>query len=291
MATLANIRSENKEGSLYVDRSCINCGTCRIIAPGFFSEVNGKSAVLRQPNESSEWIDSSRAIISCPTNSIGSREKHALELKEAVSSFPSLIEDGVYYCGYAARESYGASSYLIVRKEGNVLVDSPRFNPKLVKQIEKLGGIRYLFLTHKDDVADHALFQKHFECERIIHADDVTPDTESVEKKVRGEAPFLLTEDMLAIPTPGHTKGHMVLLYKNRFLFTGDHLAYSIESNALYAFDNACWYSWARQIESVRLLKNFDFDWVLPGHGDRGSLAGKSGQLIERCVKEMKAQS
>lgn len=286
MANLASIRSENQEGSLFVDRSCINCGTCRIIAPDLFSEVNGKSAVVRQPNKSGQWVAASRSLISCPTNSIGAKEKHPLELNEAISSFPSLIEDGVYYCGYAARESYGASSYLIVRKAGNVLIDSPRFNPQLVKQIEKLGGIKYLFLTHKDDVADHALFQRHFGCERIIHAEDVTPDTALAETQAHGEAPFPITEDLLAIPTPGHTKGHMVLLYKNKFLFTGDHLAYSAKSNSLYAFHEACWYSWDRQTESIRLLKKFDFEWVLPGHGGRGRIEN-SAALIEKCVLKM----
>jgi glyoxylase-like metal-dependent hydrolase (beta-lactamase superfamily II) len=33
--------------------------------------------------------------------------------------------------------------------KGNVLVDSPRFNPALAKRIEELGGVKYIFLTHK----------------------------------------------------------------------------------------------------------------------------------------------
>lgn len=287
MATPAHRRSENQEGSLFVDRSCINCGTCRIIAPRIFAEVAGQSAVVCQPKERSEWVEASRAIISCPTHSIGSQEKRITELKEAIMSFPSLIEDGVYYCGYAARASYGASSYLIVRPNGNVLIDSPQFHPQLVKQIEKLGGIQYLFLTHKDDVADHALFQKHFGCERMIHADDVSSDTEMVERKLSGLKPTRIAEDLIAIPTPGHTKGHMVLLYRDKFLFTGDHLAYSDKKKALYAFENACWFSWERQIESVRLLKDFKFEWVLPAHGGRGCFHGASTQLIENCADAM----
>lgn len=38
---------------------------------------------------------------------------------------------------------------------GNILVDSPRYNPILAKRIEELGGVRHIFLTHKDDVGDH----------------------------------------------------------------------------------------------------------------------------------------
>lgn len=287
MASLSNIRKENCDGSLFVDRSCINCVTCRVIARQLFQELNGKSAVARQPLTDEEWISASQAIVSCPTNSIGSKERRLAELRVALKSFPQVIEDNVYYCGYASRASYGAASYLIVRNGGNVLIDSPKFNAQLVKQIENLGGIKYLFLTHKDDVADHALFQKHFGCERIIHLDDVTAETKDVETKIQGEEEIALTEDLIAIPTPGHTKGHMVLLYKNKFLFTGDHLAYSPDNKLLYAFDDACWHSWDRQIESVELLKKYNFEWVLPGHGDRGHI-NNSAELIENCVSEMK---
>ena len=40
-----------------------------------------------------------------------------------------------------------------------------------------LGGVRWMFLTHRDDVADHARFRAHFGCERVLHAADVTADT------------------------------------------------------------------------------------------------------------------
>lgn len=52
-------------------------------------------------------------------------------------------------------ESYGATSYLIVRPGGNVMVDTPRFNERLAKAIEQLGDLKYIVLTHKDNVADH----------------------------------------------------------------------------------------------------------------------------------------
>jgi hypothetical protein len=36
------------------------------------------------------------------------------------------------------------------------MVDSPRFFEPLAKKIEAMGGIKYMYLTHVDDVADHA---------------------------------------------------------------------------------------------------------------------------------------
>ncbi|HEV8539415.1 MAG TPA: MBL fold metallo-hydrolase, partial [Bacteroidota bacterium] len=76
-------------------------------------------------------------------------------------------------------------------------------------------------------------------------------------------------DDFPIIPTFGHTKGHCALLYRNHFLFTGDHLWWSRAKGALNASEDVCWYSWPQQIASVRTLMQFTFSWVLPGHGER----------------------
>jgi hypothetical protein len=49
-----------------------------------------------------------------------------------------------------------------------VLVDSPRFTPPLVKQIEAMGGVHYLYLTHRDDVADQQKFHDHLVIGRLM---------------------------------------------------------------------------------------------------------------------------
>ena len=81
-----------------------------------------------------------------------------------------------------------------------------------------------MFLSHADDVADHAAFQRKFGCERILHGADVRATTRSVETKLAGTDPVRLDDDLLAIPVPGHTRGSTALLYKDEILFTGDHL-------------------------------------------------------------------
>ncbi|AOP35330.1 MBL fold metallo-hydrolase [Leptospira tipperaryensis] len=264
MANLSKKRSENLEGNFYVDSSCIDCETCRIIAPSTFSERNGGSFVWKQPETDTEKISALRALLACPTTSIGTEDR--MDLKEAKESFPSKIEGNVYYCGYHSKDSFGAFSYLIQREEGNILIDSPRFVPSLAEKIEKLGGIRYHFLTHQDDVADHEKFREAFGCERIIHEGDLRA-VPSAEIVLKGNEIFELAEDLKIIPTPGHTKGHAVLLYREEFLFTGDHLAYDPEKNRLIAFRNVCWYSWPEQKKSMERLKNFSFERILPGHG------------------------
>jgi glyoxylase-like metal-dependent hydrolase (beta-lactamase superfamily II) len=74
------------------------------------------------------------------------------------------------------------------------------------------------------------------------------------------------------IPTPGHTEGHCVLLYKNQFLFSGDHLWWRRKRKQLGASSSVAWYSWRKQTESMARLLNYDFEWVLPGHGERKKL-------------------
>ena len=290
MATLKHKRPENIEGNFYVDSTCIDCDTCRWIAPETFKRVGSQSAVYHQPDRDAEKLVATEALLACPTASIGTLEKPT-DIKQVQQRFPLLIEDNVYYCGYHSPDSYGAASYFIKRAEGNILVDSPRFAPPLVKRLEELGGIKYMYLTHRDDVADHQKFQQHFHCDRLLHQDDITRDTQKVEIKLSSLETFELAPNIIIIPVPGHSKGHTVLLYQNKFLFTGDHLALSSYLNHLYAFRRFCWYSWSEQIRSMEKLTNYSFEWILPGHGRRyHSSKMKMQQEMKRCVAWMKQQ-
>ena len=268
MAHLTQRRSENVDGNFYVDSTCIDCDTCRWMAPEIFHSAGEQSAVYHQPVNETEHLRAMQALLSCPTASIGTVEKPQ-DIKIAQQSLPLVIEENVYHCGYHSEDSYGAASYLIKRSDGNILVDSPRYAPPLVKRLEEMGGVRYLYLTHRDDVADHRKFQEHFRCDRLLHTDDITFSTKDVEIQLSGTEAIEFAPDVLIIPVPGHSKGHTVLLYRQKFLFTGDHLAWSSAWNQLYAFRSYSWYSWAEQVKSMHKLANYPFEWVLPGHGRR----------------------
>lgn len=261
-------RPQNVSGDFYVDSTCIDCDTCRWMTPEVFNRTAEQSVVYHQPANEAERLRSLQALLACPTASIGTVEKPK-DIKDAQLSFPILVDENVYHCGYHSENSYGAASYLIQRQGGNVLVDSPRWAPPLVKRLEEMGGIRYLYLTHRDDVADHQKFQEHFGCDRILHADEINAGTRNVEIQLTGSEPYQLAPDLLIIAVPGHTKGHTVLLYRNKFLFTGDHLSWSNRVNKLVGFPDFCWYSWPQLIKSTRHLANYSFEWVLPGHGRR----------------------
>ncbi|MBF2022290.1 MAG: MBL fold metallo-hydrolase [Hydrococcus sp. C42_A2020_068] len=289
MAQLKQRRSENVDGNFYVDSTCIDCDTCRWMAPEIFNRSGEQSAVYHQPANEIERLRAMQALLSCPTASIGTVEKPK-DIKAAQRSIPILIEENVYHCGYHSEDSYGAASYLIQRSDGNILVDSPRYAPPLVKRLEEMGGVRYMYLTHRDDVANHRKFREHFNCDRILHVDDITSSAADVEIQLTGTEPIEFAPDVLIIPVPGHSKGHTVLLYRHKFLFTGDHLAWSSYLNHLYAFRRYCWYSWSEQVKSMHELANYTFEWVLPGHGRRYHADTETmRQQMQQCLAWMEA--
>ena len=290
MAQVELRHASNISGDFFVDTTCIDCDLCRQIAPDSFSDIGDQSVVYHQPETSKQEFSALKALITCPTASIGSlRNRNA---KAAVAAYPEAIDDNVYFCGFASESSYGASSYLIVRPEGNVLIDSPRFATPLVKRIEKMGGVRLMFLTHRDDVADHEKWAAHFGAERILHRDDISRSTSGVERALTGRDAVELDQDLLAIPTPGHTRGHTVLLYRDRYLFSGDHLWWSAAYNSLNASQSVCWYSWSEQTRSMEQLLDYQFEWVLPGHGRRVHLSSSlMREQLESCVTRMRRQS
>src|SRR6202521_2486991 len=254
MAQIDQRLAQNVEGEFFVDSSCIDCDACRQIAPASFRDHGGQSSVYRQPENPGEQHRAFMALVACPTASIGTVSHRSA--RQGVEAFPSHVVDDVYFCGFTSEASFGAWSYLIVRppeQGGNVLVDSPRFTNPLVQRIEKLGGVSLMYLSHRDDIADHARFAKHFQCPRVMHDGD-NAGALAIERITTGTEPLSIDDDLLSIPTPGHTRGHQVLLYRNKILFTGDHLAWSPERDTLTAFRDACWYSWREQTRSMEKL-------------------------------------
>ncbi|RRT61346.1 hypothetical protein B296_00038896 [Ensete ventricosum] len=86
-------RPQNVEGEFFVDCRCIDCDTCRWMAP--------VSALI--------FLD----LI----------PKLALDFTIITIHINSLCLQGIYHCGYHSERSYGATSYLITHPEGNILVD------------------------------------------------------------------------------------------------------------------------------------------------------------------------
>jgi glyoxylase-like metal-dependent hydrolase (beta-lactamase superfamily II) len=216
-------------------------------------------------------------MLACPTGSIG-----VIGAKPSVEGvYPEEIEPqtGVYYCGYNAKESYGANSYFAVRAGGNLMVDAPRFVAPLERAIAERGGLAHILLTHRDDIADAARYATRFGARVWIHeADrDAAPFATDI---LRGSAPTEITPNLAAVPVPGHTRGSVLFLLDRRYLFTGDSLHWSRRARSLSAFRDVAWYSWPEQLRSLASFAALDlpFEWVLPGHGSRHQASGADMQ-------------
>src|SRR5579871_4937332 len=257
---------ENVPGDFFVDSTCIDCDACRRIVPAVFGEAAETSFVKAQPVAGADRRQALQALLACPTGSIGCLGDD--DVRAVMQDFPLLIEGPVYYCGYNSPKSYGGNSYFVRHAAGNWLIDSPKFVSPLVRRLEALGGIAHIFLTHRDDVAEAERFARHFGARRIIHRAELASQP-GAEVVLDGDASIELAPGFRAIVTPGHTRGHCVLLVRERFLFTGDHLWWDRDEHRLGASRDYCWYSWPMQVESMRRLSEFRFEWVLPGHGQR----------------------
>ncbi|KGG14148.1 MULTISPECIES: MBL fold metallo-hydrolase [Prochlorococcus] len=270
MARIKNRVSSNSDGLFFVDSSCIDCGSCWYIDPEHFASNGSSSYVHAQPTGQQEIKKALLALIDCPVAAIGAPKSITSNLSPDL--FPILVTKhsagDVYYCGWSSKRSFGASSWLIMKSDGNVLIDSPRWSAPLARRIKKMGGIKQIVLTHRDDVADHAHWNKYFQCERWIHQNDADAAPKA-EKTVKGLASLSLGINLRLVPTPGHTQGSMVAILgeQQQILFSGDHLWWNLEKQAVVASKDFCWWSWEEQLKSIKLLQDLDISWLLPGHG------------------------
>ena len=286
MAQRAKAYAGQAEGSFFVDRACIDCGTCYQFAPETFEDAGSHSRVRAQPADAADKLRAAMALVACPVAAIGTEDKALVGA--ASQAFPSPVEGEVAFCGWTSAKSFGAWSWFIQREAGTVLMDSPRSSPHLMKRLAEQGGVSMMVLSHQDDVADHAAYHDRFGCSRIMHEGDAMRGCERV---ITGEEPVKLAEDLLLIPTLGHTAGSMCLLYRETFLFTGDHLWWNPHKNRLSASKAYNWHDWDAQLASLDKLMDYPFRWVLPGHGYAHAEAtpGAMRDLLARSIQELRA--
>jgi glyoxylase-like metal-dependent hydrolase (beta-lactamase superfamily II)/ferredoxin len=274
----------NVPGPWFVDDTCIDCDASRQCAPAIFSERRGQSIVVRQPETDDELRAATRAMLACPTGSIG-----ASGFKPALDVFPELIADGVYYTGFNSPRAYGGNAWLVTRPQGNVLIDGPRFTPHLVSAFERLGGLSDVVFTHRDDLGDADEYAERFKARVWIHEADAAGVPFATEL-FRG--PMELRPGLRVLSTPGHTRGSVMFLLEDRFLFTGDSLFWSRDLDTLHAHRQQCWHSWPRQIESLENVAQERFEHVLPGHGGRAHRPAEvMHERLLDLVRRMRAPS
>ena len=265
MTSGAERNPESAPGDWFIDQRCINCAAARHVAPGLIVRRGDHSAFDRQPSTPEEVHHAWLAAELCPTRSIRT-ENH---LRPPHGLYPHKLADDVYLCGHNDRSSFGAHSYFVHKTSGNLLFDSPQFTRKLVEPFESMGGIAKILLSHRDDVADAEKWAKHFDAEVHIHHEDrrEAPFASHILDGKSPDEPTDLGFGVTAIPVPGHTKGSVVYLVDEAYLFTGDSLTWDYDHDRMRAFQEACWYSWSVQKDSLTGLANYEFNQLFSGHG------------------------
>ena len=283
------------------------------------------TGVIRQPRTQEEYLAARAAAAACGFGAIRLKKPSAQLPPDQQGSpwtrWPRRLEDNVWVIGQPSTKNYGALAYFIELSGGGVLVDVPRPSEELFRWLDERGGVRWLFLSHRDHVQHHAEIAARFPgCRRVIGSADVNERqssfadaTAAVELKLPDElqpitldgTPIpldaLADAELAVLPQPGHTPGSLCLLYRGRFLFTGDHLTYSRRLGHITAHRLQCWEDWERQTRSVNQLaawaeaRALRFTWLLPGHGEwvrldgDGSAASTSAEL-GRAVAWMRQQ-
>lgn len=304
------------DANLYVDRSCSGCGTCRSICPGVFGALGLQSVVEREPLDKNETRAAYRAMVTCSMGAIRLRKPDPLVKEVVMHDFPTPLDPvalpGVYFLGYHNRESMGVTPYLIVRDngEGNIMIDAPRFNGRLAQQIESLGGVRYMIVTHEGSAPHHDLWHAFFpSSERVVHRMDVTREMRGqVEAILQGKGPWRIDEDVKIVALPGYSPGSIGVLYypssvssngieegsksgeggeQNGILFSGRTLGWSARLNRLDGFAQFSGGSLRKQAASIKGLGKEDFAWILPAEGLKFHLpGGGNAETRERFLAE-----
>ena len=102
----------------------------------------------------------------------------------------------------------------------------------------------------------------------------------------------------------GHTAGSLSIQYKSSgptssfggdtVLFSGDHIAYSGKRQALEGFKRYNHGNLQVQHQSIQLLASdeFDFTWVLPGHGRMVRFPDRQAKnaALEKAAEEFAAE-
>jgi glyoxylase-like metal-dependent hydrolase (beta-lactamase superfamily II) len=171
-------------------------------------------------------------------------------------------------------DSFGGISYLVAAGEMNFMVDVPEFVEKNLSFIEDHGVPEFIFLTHRDDVADAVMFREKFGSKLIIH------ETEKYAVR-KPDITFKDTyqiEDATIIHTPGHSPGSSSLYYPaSKVMFTGDHVI--ADRGKPVAEDFSWTYDYQLQLESARKLLDYDFEYILAGHGGRWLITNARDEL------------
>ncbi|MEB3308846.1 MAG: MBL fold metallo-hydrolase [Snowella sp.] len=190
---------------------------------------------------------------------------------------PRLILEDVYAFP-PNREILGGTSYFIVNKGGNILVDCPVWESGNQQFCTEQGGVKWLFLTHRGGISPVIqTIQQNLQCEVIIQEQEsyLLPNitVNSFEQELE------LSSEIRLIWTSGHSPGSACLYWQSQggILFTGRHLLPDQQGNPT-PLRLSKTFHWGRQLANIeQICDRFSaqtLTYLCPG-ANTGFLRGK----------------
>lgn len=195
---------------------------------------------------------------------------------------------------YALDSTKGNYAYIILGEEP-ILIDTgrPGQGKGILKELKSMDiepeDIKHILITHHDidHIGNLALLEKKTGANIWISEKDI-PYIHGIKNRegIKRLIPFIMRiekpknvnpypkeqklGDIKVVSTPGHTPGHVCLLYKD-ILFVGDLIMTSKgRIKPMMSFRNFSFLNWDTDLslESARKIADLPFKWVCPAHGE-----------------------
>jgi len=185
------------------------------------------------------------------------------------------------------RDTLGGTAYFIVENEANILIDCPAWDDTNQKFLHDLGGVRWLFLTHRGAIGKTREIQETFGCEVLVQEQEayLLPGL----RVIKFQQEFNLSNLAQATWTPGHSPGCSCLYYTGHggVLFSGRHLLPNQQGEPV-PLRTAKTFHWPRQLKSIQLLIDRftpeTLHYLCPG-ANTGFLRGK--RVVDRAYDRL----
>lgn len=207
-----------------------------------------------------------------------------------MSKEPQLVLRSIYAFS-PNRYTLGGTAYLIVKNQGNILIDCPIWDESTAAFVHKLGGVDQLILTHRGAISEQLpKIQSALGCTVIIQEQEAYLVSQEIPRKSFHDEMTWEGGDRL-LWTPGHSPGSscFYLAQAGGLLFTGRHLLPDHAGQPV-PLKVPKTFHWNRQIKSVtQLVEQFSPDTlscILPG-ANLGALRGE--KLIPQAYEKLAA--
>ncbi len=188
---------------------------------------------------------------------------------------PRVVFEDIYAFSPNA-DTLGGTAYLIVEKEGNILLDCPAVDEVTNEFLRSHGGVKILFITHRGGIGKVREIQNSFNCKVFIQEQEAYLLPKVKLTTFRQETTI---NALRAIWTPGHSPGSACLYYPRYggILFTGRHLLPNRQGEPV-PLRTSKTFQWYWQINSLQLLREIftpeTLAYICPG-ANIGFLRGK----------------